>query len=130
MKVIDPIEMMDNIIASGTHHGLKWCVCLAPHKFFINGYVQLPTNHPYYSRDYDNIPAQAPGGLTFSNNGVVGFDTGHAFDVWTNEELQKYGGKTAFTHTESEHNIYWTLDMVIEETKQLANQLASIKELA
>lgn len=130
MKVIDPIEMMDNIVASGTSHGLKWCVCLGPHKSFMNGYVQLPTNHPYYSRHYDEIPAWAPGGLTFSKSGVIGFDTGHAFDVWTDEELQKYGGASILAPLPSEHNIYWTLDMVIQETKQLANQLGTIKEPA
>jgi len=30
-----------------------------------NGYVLLPTNHPYHGVDYDDIPIQIHGGLTF-----------------------------------------------------------------
>jgi hypothetical protein len=127
VKVIDPIEMMANIVSSGEQSGLRWCVTLSPTKSFMNGYVQLPTDHPHHSTHYDNIPVDIHGGLTFSQNGVVGFDTGHAFDVWTEEELQKYGGRTGLPALDSDINIYWTLGMITKQTKKLADQLA--KEL-
>ena len=31
-------------------------------------YVELPQNHPYYNVDYDNIPIDIHGGLTYCSN--------------------------------------------------------------
>lgn len=59
-----------------------------------NGYVIIPKGHKYYGVDYDNIPVNVHGGLTFSDYAntldwseikdkegwVVGFDTAHYGD--------------------------------------------------
>lgn len=54
-----------------------------------NGYVALPKGHPWYGVGYDDIDAEAPGGLTYSEYGImgerkdkwiIGFDTGHHYD--------------------------------------------------
>lgn len=73
-----------------------------------NGYVQLPPRHPWRMRDYDEIPVEVHGGLTFGHHrsienrefglrregrtaadtgGWVGFDTMHAWDHWPDDEL-------------------------------------------
>jgi hypothetical protein len=63
-----------------------------------NGYVVIPQGHPMYGIDYDEIPVEVHGGLTFASSvhdcinwpevkdmfeeggWVVGFDTAHFYD--------------------------------------------------
>ena len=55
-----------------------------------NGYIVLPQDHPWYSlvghdgEDYDNVPMNVHGGLTFgtkkNNHLILGFDTCHDGD--------------------------------------------------
>ena len=55
-----------------------------------NGYVALPSTHPFYGLDYDEIDkhVNVHGGLTYSKSYVhedemywlIGFDTMHVFD--------------------------------------------------
>ena len=51
-----------------------------------NGYVGIPSWHPYYKMDYNEIPIDCHCGLTWSsldedeNLWVIGFDTSHSDD--------------------------------------------------
>jgi len=76
-----------------------------------NGYVDLPKMHPMYELEYDYIPVDVHGGLTFSdyNNEYwrVGFDTAHAGDTLAN----------------------WDKLAVYYETKRLAEQLSQWSKL-
>lgn len=57
-----------------------------------NGYVAVPEGHAWYGKDYDDIDADAHGGLTFSGDKIegqpeetkgmwiVGFDCAHYMD--------------------------------------------------
>jgi len=57
-----------------------------------NGYVGLPKWHPWFNKDYDEIPVRIHGGLTYStmwDDGeetlwIIGFDTHHYNDNLTN----------------------------------------------
>lgn len=85
-----------------------------------NGYVVIPKGHKYHGVDYDYIPVDVHGGLTFSEmvdeyiiedwkeltkedigSWMVGFDTGHC-----NDTIKK-----------------WPKERVIEEAEDLAKQL-------
>lgn len=80
-----------------------------------NGYVRIIEGHPFYDKGYENIPVNVHGGLTFSEHIMdnekwsdgywVGFDTAHYGDNQTN----------------------WTLNMVMEETKDLLRQVYHLK---
>jgi len=80
-----------------------------------NGYVRIAEGHPFYDKGYENIPVNVHGGLTFSEHIMdnekwsdgywVGFDTAHYGDNQTN----------------------WTLNMVMEETKDLLRQVYHLK---
>lgn len=35
---------------------------------YANGYVAVPPEHPYYGKDYDNVPVEIHGGLTFDSD--------------------------------------------------------------
>lgn len=34
---------------------------------YANGYVAIPPSHPYYAKDYNDVPVEIHGGLTFGN---------------------------------------------------------------
>jgi hypothetical protein len=74
--------------------GEHWCVVGDNGMAFYLGYVSVPEDHPWHGKGYDDIDADAHGGLTFANHrdenwppfisddGVppgyfVGFDCGH-----------------------------------------------------
>ena len=83
-----------------------------------NGYAIIPKDHPYYGKDYDDIPISVHGGLTFGdpakncnweecpeNKGfVIGFDCAHSGDSLAN----------------------WDKDAVIVETDRLKEQLEKL----
>lgn len=54
-----------------------------------NGYVGLPDGHKHYGANYDDVPVQVHGGLTFGQEEeidgvkywVLGFDTAHWQDT-------------------------------------------------
>lgn len=77
-----------------------------------NGYVGLPSWHPYYKMDYDNIPVSCHGGLTFGqldedeNLWVIGFDTCHSGD----------------------NRIKWSKDAVQMECERIVEQCMDLKE--
>ena len=58
------------------------------------GYVALPPSHPYYGKDYDDIPVKVHGGLTYAQDSQgeiswaltpkawwIGFDCAHYGDL-------------------------------------------------
>ena len=73
-----------------------------------NGYVALPKGHKYYQVDYDDIPVDVHGGLTYSQQmgdyWVVGFDTAHFSDT-----IEK-----------------WPMEAVLAETQKLFDQLNTL----
>jgi hypothetical protein len=114
--------------------GEHWCVVADNGMAFYLGYVSVPEGHPWYGQPYDDIPADAHGGLTFSDtrgwesfegadDGVpdgwyVGFDFGHFCDKpIIGSPMEKYwirppGG---FIHA-------WTVESVANEVQKLAVQ--------
>lgn len=122
MSRIDDLEPLRQGVESGIH----WKILFGPNQSFVNGYVQVPDNHPFYGLDYEDIDVNIHGGLTYAEEGWIGFDTAHAFDIWTDEELSKYGGINThepFIEDKNPHVVIWTFDALEEETKKLARQV-------
>jgi hypothetical protein len=95
-------------------HGLK-CKVILTEMGHRCGYVGVSKNSPAYGRSYDDIPAQVHGGLTYAAAGTdnlfyLGFDCAH-YDDWS--KYHQTGHK-------------WTLEEVVAETEQLAEQLAKL----
>ena len=77
------------------------CVVLFMPLGYRCGYVGLPFEHKYAGNDYDDIPINCHGGLTYSSGNLIGqiiprwwigFDCGHAFDGYDLEKIQEYYG--------------------------------------
>lgn len=124
------------LIETGEEEGLRWGIALAPRKDAVNGYVQLPFSHPLFEKFFDpdfeymdQLNVKAHGGVTYFRDGIIGFDTLHYADLWTDEALAEVGGKNDERFPPIIHSdcFYWTKDLVIEETKRFARQLAEMK---
>lgn len=124
-----PKELGEKILNEGNFH--QWsnkktkykCYVIRPFVFGQwNGYVELPKDHPYYGKYYDDMDnnIDVHGGITYSDyNGWVGFDCAHGWDLKPDLEYGYYYYPSR--DTTNEH--YWTKEEVIEETNSLAEQL-------
>ena len=84
---LQKIESKNNLIAFIREN--TWTKIKSKHGWG-NGYVALPSTHPFYGLDYDEIDQHVDvhGGLTYSQSYVhenetywlIGFDTMHGFD--------------------------------------------------
>lgn len=106
-----------------THRGINCMTQLGP--FTINGYVELPENHPWLNegdlQDFNDVDVH--GGITYHEGRVIGFDTNHIGDrhhpdaeLADRDQLfpfQTYYGGAVHT---------WTWEEVEAETRRLADQ--------
>jgi len=79
--------------------------------------------HKYHGMNYDNIPVDVHGGLTYSRldeNGSwkIGFDTAHYGDL-SLHNLILFRDDSFF----AEESTYRTMKYVVEEIKKLVDQL-------
>ena len=102
-----------------THRGINCMTQLGP--FTINGYVELPENHPWLNegdlQEFDGVDVH--GGITYHEGRVIGFDTNHLGDGH-HPEAQHANPKIAYFRGEHVHA--WTWAEVEEETRRLADQ--------
>ena len=107
-------------LAQGTEDGIEWRVIEAPLYGAANGYVILPEGHPWREKElqFGDVDIDVHGGITYGpkDDGWIGFDTLHAWDKWP--------GSPDFGI--DEHDIHWTVEMVVEETKRLAAQVKAV----
>ncbi len=99
----------------GVERGVAWATVEAPMYGAVNGYVHIPSDHPWSDVYYDRIPADVSGGLTYGNGDWIGFDTLHFGDFWPGCPDDWREGSTT-----------WTPELVVEETKRLARQVALV----
>ena len=84
------------IAKKGTYEGYNYVIMeveLAP-CYHVNGYVKLKDNSKFLEDDYDDIPIECHGGLTFKDEREIlgkgmwiGFDTAHYFDNYETKNI-------------------------------------------
>lgn len=103
-------------IEGGIEAGIRWCIVRAPLWGAINGYVEVPEGHAWKGAG-DGLDVSIHGGITYGDApGWIGFDTLHSGDYWL--DSPRYGQS-------HEWDIHWTQEMVAEEAKRLARQVAA-----
>jgi len=128
------------LLATGIHYRMRWAVM--PGAIGACGYVKVGLDHPWCSIEdpelIQSVDADVHGGLTYVNHeGWVGFDTGHAGDVW---RQQPPGVRTAklpkrfrrmFRVIEklSPWVREWTIPLVAAECRRLAGQAAEVRAI-
>ena len=107
------------------YRGYKCLVYRHPEIGHLCGYVQIPKGHEYYgNRDYDSIPVDCHGGLTFSaekddGSWYIGFDCAHAGDLCPLMEA-KWSTSTNYAYVDED---YRDMEYVIKECKKIVDQL-------
>lgn len=88
-------------------------------------YVELPENNQYYGKDYDNIPIECHGGLTYSAYGLL--PTSHPEyknGYWVGWDYAHYMDYTFFPIPDYEcSGQIWTTEQILSEVKEVINQL-------
>lgn len=86
------IERPNDVLATGFHEGFEWSI-VHNEMGFRCGYVQVPKDHPWYGKVFEEVDAEVHGGITFGeadkpcdaegedDKWWVGFDCAHAFDA-------------------------------------------------
>lgn len=85
---------MKTIVATWTYEGLLCEVAEVSPSHMVPwycGYVTLPETHPDTGKDYDQLPIEVHGGLTFGDGGKFGFDCAHGTEgpEWRDMERVK-----------------------------------------
>lgn len=101
------------------HAGLRCAIVRGP-LGSLNGYCQLPEDHPYYNADELEPPIEVHGGITWHNDNWIGFDTGHAGDVVP--ITLPYRSPLAGDHL-------WTFEEVVHETEHMALAARTIRKI-
>lgn len=94
-----------------------------------NGYVMLPKSHIWYGKDYDDIPINVHGGLTYgekndSDYWVIGFDTAHAGDNDKEQDIEYVLSMTRYMVYQCVYNTY----VSYEEFKEKHENIIIIEE--
>ena len=103
----EPLEPFDGDLLGGTIKAGWYC-----------GYVAVPEDHPVYGKDYDDVPVDVHGGLTFAER------SDDKYPVKTKENLWWFGYDCAHSGDDIQNE-----DLIynINECESLASQLTSIK---
>ena len=104
-----------------THRGINCMTQLGP--FTINGYIELPDNHPWLDEEedlqfFDGV--EVHGGITYHEGRIIGFDTNHLGDGQHPEAQFANMGAPVFRE---EHVHIWTWEEAEAETRRLADQV-------
>lgn len=119
-------------VLTGKVGSIHWAITRAP-VMGGNGYVLVPDDHPWADKNYDNVEPypDVHGGLTYSHENWLGFDTAHSGDFWSKEETAKLGphprpktqpSQEYYSFAEEYAERHWTIQMLINEAENLAKQ--------
>lgn len=116
--------------------GLK-CVVIFVRQSHRCGYVAVPTGHPAWDKNSNDLPINVHGGITFAQRGGkkdrhfkdknlywFGFDCAHAGDKLLGIERAFKHAKLPYLTKRKGH--LWTLREVVAETKIMAKQLKEL----
>lgn len=118
-----------------------------PQEGHLCGYVGIPSTHPYYGKQSDQMSLSVHGGITYTEkcNGAIchkpshgetddlwwlGFDCGHCYDlVPRHYEIRQLGGPLCDIFREThdlDYETYRTIEYVENEIKELVDQLLEV----
>ena len=102
----------------------------------MNVYLGVPKDHPLAGFDYDSIPLNCHGGLTFSQEGDkflpknywwYGYDYAHAGDFTIFGKKGARDIQAKFDHSDDEK---WALGAIIEDSWEARYDFKKLKNLA
>ena len=128
---------MEKIERSGRYKGFSWVVLAA--SAWRCGYVKIPKGHKYYEAtvggDYDSIPVNCHGGLTFAgglktvgkSGAWIGFDCIHLGDAYDPKLAEE--NNVGHIYTGLLDGVVRDADYVENECKNIIDQLVARSNL-
>ena len=105
------------------------CIAKRMPEWNWNGYIKLPSNHPYTGKNYDDVPVTVHEGLTYSKENIFGFDTYHLSCDLVPGDIVYYCRSPTFVVRNFEGQpTYKTLDFVKKELEKLASQFKKLEK--
>jgi hypothetical protein len=89
MSHIDYCRDNGLLVRTWTHEGIECAMARSP-MIGVNGYVRVPPDVKIpRDEEYGYITLDAPGGVNWGpdKEGWIGFDTGHAWDLWMDPDV-------------------------------------------
>lgn len=116
-------ERKTDILLEGTYKGYNFYII--SYEVHPCAYIELPENHPYYDKDYDDMKILVHGGLTYKGNlpSIIG-KSNRVFIGWDYAHVGDYLGFTALFHM-SDDEKKWTTKEIFEDVKWVINQLST-----
>lgn len=117
------------ILKEGTYEGYHYLILsLGSHPC---AYVELPKNHKYYGLNYDEIPIECHGGLTYSDlEGVIFPKTNenHRDGFWIGWDYAHLGDcyYSMLMPASSSVGKRWTTEEIFKEVKEVIKQLKEV----
>lgn len=127
-------ELEVNTVKEWTHRGLE-CELKKNRLGHFTGYVRVPDDRLGEVRFHSSVDeldghtppdVEAPGGITYGpdDEGVIGFDTAHAWDVNHDEHGEQFGTVDPMYPPDDEKTTVWTPEKVANAVEDLAEQIA------
>jgi hypothetical protein len=139
MGLIEEARDDGRLVRTWTHEGIECAMVRSP-MIGVNGYVRVPEGVELPQDEYGDIMLEVHWGITYADgDGWIGFDTGHAYDVWLDPDVpEDHYSKTmrevglSNPHTEMstmfpDMTVIWTLEKLEAEVNNLAVQVHARK---
>lgn len=89
-------------------------------------YVELPENHQFYEKFYDDIPIECHGGLTYSGRGLLPSEhPEHKKGYWIGWDYAHYTDYTFYSSITFQGRT-WSTEEILSEVKQVIDQLCEM----
>lgn len=128
-RELNPNKKKPRIVSDYYQDGVR--VVIISHYSHFCAYVGIPTDHPLAGFDYDDLPVQAHGGLTFGKEGDddylpkgyywYGCDYAHSGDLY----YCKIDGLSFGKESDKD----WTLEQVKEDIWDMIYDISKLKTL-
>lgn len=110
VEVPEDFPIKTEVKSSATYKGIPCVTALAPINGASNGYIRLPSGHPWLEVDY--IENSVPWGeITFKRGNWIGFDTMHSGQYWPGSPYSRYADDCVMDH---DMVTDWALDLAME----------------
>ena len=88
-------------------------------------YIELPKEHKYYGKGYDDIPIDCHGGLTYSSEGLLPSNHDcHRDGFWIGWDYAHLGDYCGWFNVFDSTGKKWTTEEILQEVKEVIEQLS------
>lgn len=130
MKIKQMIYQKDRkmeLLHKGNYKGYNYYILnLGTHP---TAYIEIPKGHKLYQKDYDDIYINVHGGLTYSDDSLMGVKSENWFIGWDYAHYDDYAGFYGDMTEFFKNNLRkWTTEEIIEECKNGIEQIIMYEE--